>query len=48
MTVKARVKQLGKEFKDYVFETYRVAWHTLSNQTLWEAIEDYENLYLRR
>ena len=48
MTARYRVRQLGQEFKKYVLETYKVAWHELPTQTLWEAIEDYENLFLRR
>lgn len=41
-TVDERVTRAGKPFKDFIAREYKVPWHTLSDETLREALDAYE------
>ena len=42
MAIEDKVAELGQEFKDFVIKTLKVPWHTLSDTTLRQAIEDFK------
>jgi len=41
MSIEDRVAEAGPEFKEYILKNYKVPWHTLSDETLREALEEF-------